>query len=81
MLITFDIVICKKIYTGHSDDKQTFGLTGSQLLKALEMILEGDVNVEKEGRQINSRQRQPRSEGMSWALPKEGKGQGGWTRE
>lgn len=31
------------------------------------MILEGDVNVEKEGRQINSRQRQPRSEGMSWA--------------
>lgn len=58
-----------------------FGLTGSQLLKALEMILEGDVNVKKEGRQINSRQRQPGSEGMSWALPKEGKGQGGWTRE
>lgn len=58
-----------------------FGLTGSQLLKALEMILEGDVNVEKERRQINSRQRQPGSEGMSWALPKEGKGQGGWTRE
>lgn len=55
-----------------------FGLTGSQLLKALEMILEGDVNVEKERRQINSRQRQPGSEGMSWALPKEGKGQGGW---